>query len=244
MNDTQNSIPSLKPITLWPSIKSHMVTLIIPCPWNTTGSKPSPQSSTISQNTSWRPQDHRQKCLLSIFLANIGRNIWVPNGGLWPANTPQHQWPFPFLELSYSARDIKDPTVCLQQQITSTRPTQSAICFFLSLAEPSLPNTCVTLSAATTARPPGGPTIWLLGRTGALPWQKVLVLIGMCTTAMCSYSIHYSLVLLSFIKFYLSPCFNLLLPTQGQSLYLANTALSTFPFPTFPSNKKIQFLLL
>lgn len=75
--------------------------------------------------------------------------------------------------------------------ITSTRLTQSAICSYLILAEPSLPNAGVTLRL----RPPGGSPIWLLRTTGALPWhRRALVLIGMCTTAMCSYSIHIGLV--------------------------------------------------
>lgn len=44
-------------------------------------------------------------------------------------------------------------------------------------------------------RPPGGSPIWLLRTTGALPLHsRALVLIGMCTTAMCSYSIHNGLV--------------------------------------------------
>lgn len=49
--------------------------------------------------------------------------------------------------------------------ITSTRLTQSAICSYLILAEPSLPNAGVTLRL----RPPGGSPIWLLRTTGALP---------------------------------------------------------------------------
>lgn len=49
--------------------------------------------------------------------------------------------------------------------ITSIRLTQSAICSYLTLAEPRLPNAAVTLRL----RPPGGSPIWLLRTTGALP---------------------------------------------------------------------------
>lgn len=108
-----------------------------------------------------------QILLRGMYITEAGRDKEIKRKERFLASVFQHRW------------------------ITSIRLTQSAICSYLTLAEPSLPNAGVTLRL----RPPGGSPIWLLRTTGALPWHsRALVLIGMCTTAMCSYSIHNGLV--------------------------------------------------